>query len=341
MSTLLQTIRFFHSLLTKKPKNTLKSTIPLLINSTTTLATDVYQPVGGDHGSIIFFHGMNKHGKDDERLQLFCRCLATAGYRVIVPAYSQITQHIFSVGTIDDFADTLQTITQDRTLCPAGKVSVFTASFSGTLALRACLHPETQPHINAFLTIGSAFYVRDVFRSGFENPESDKYMQLICAKNVLMSDPSIDTEVIAALDVAINDVFLPEEPARLPTVLPNLQPKNRELTERIAQTQNNGFLYQRYYEYLAGIEEAIFTSGDDRLLTFPLIFMHSVTDKVFSPEETLKISSYLERKNVKHSVFVTSLLEHVNYGFPVKKLPETIKMIWLFYRYFKATNNKA
>lgn len=341
MSILLQIMRFFHALLTKNPKDTLQSTIPLRINNTTMLATDVYQPVGKDHGSIIFFHGMNKHGKDDERLQVFCRCLATAGYRVIVPAYPQITQHIFSIDTIDDFADTLQAVARESALCPAGKVSVFTASFSGTLALRACLRPETQPHISAFLTIGSAFYVRDVFRSGFENPESDKYMQLICAKNVLLSDPAIDAEVIAALDVAINDVFLPEEPARLPTVLPNMQLKNRELTERITTTQNNGFLYQRYYEYLAGIEEALFTSGDDKLLTFPLIFMHSVTDKVFSPEETLKISSYLARKNIKHKVFITSLLEHVNYGFPVKKLPETIKMIWLFYRYFKATNNKA
>lgn len=336
MLSLFRTLHFFKNLVNNSPLDTPVTTVKLAFGANIVCDTDIYQPRGKYYGSIIFFHGMNKYGKNDARVEHFCRCLADIGFRVIVPSYPIICQHIFDLSSIDEFEQTLLSLTEDKTLCPSGKIAIFTVSLSGTLAIRAAGRAAVKNKISAFFTIGSGFYVNRVFRLGFERIEQDSYMKMICVKNVLRDDPSTTAELIQAVDVAIDDAFMSEEPNRLPALLPQLTPENQAMMNRIAgPAANTSFLYPIYNDYLTQKEHDLFTSCDNANLNFPIILMHSAKDHVFPPEETIDFCQYLTEQGVQNKMCITTLMEHVNHDFSLKKIPQVLEMFRLFYYYFK------
>jgi len=335
--TFLRTLRFFSVLLRKNASQATIKTTSLQLNTALTIELDIYQEHRAYAGTILFIHGMNKHGKNDERVKFFCRCLASVGYRVLVPSYPAICQHNFDLSSIEEISQTIIALADNSNLCPKATLAIFTVSLTGTLAIKAAAQQQTYKKVSAFFTIGSAFYVSDVFRLGMQQKTVDSYMRMICIKNVLRNDPKVAQEIIAAIDVLIDDVFEPEKPNNLPAILPKLKPESKEFIQRIIDPNNNtAFLYERYQKDLQILEKKLFASGENNLLQFPIILIHSANDHVFPAEETIKFSDYLTEHKVKHDIFITTLMEHVNHDLSWRKLGEIYTMLKLFNRFFSA-----
>lgn len=333
--TFLRTLLFFkHVLKQKKPTITVE-TQTFKLDDALSIEVDIYHENRSYAGTIMFIHGMNKHGKNDERVKFFCSCLAAIGYRVLVPNYPLICQHNFSLKSIDEMMQTIIVLTDDKQLCPTGKMALFSVSLSGTLAIKAAGREQAYQRISAYFTIGSGFYARDVFRMGMTQATIDSYMRMICIKHVLRHDKKLNKDVINAMDVLINDVFEPDEPAKLPDILPTLQPDSRILIEKIIDPNGNtNFLYERYKDSLKKLETDLFNSGRNDLLQFPIFLIHSANDNVFPPEESVKFSNYLTEHGVKHELFITTLMEHVSHDLSWRKFREIFTMFRFFYRYF-------
>ncbi len=336
MLTFLRTLKFFKVLLTKSKQTTTIENKCFAITTHLSLDTDIYHAKGKYQGTILFVHGMNKHGKNDERLKHFCLCLAAIGYRVIVPSYPIICQHTFSLQSIDEIEATIKFLTENNTLCPSGKIAIFTVSLSGTLTMRAAGRESVKNRVSIFFTIGSGFYVERVFQLAFERPEQDSYMKMICIKNVLASNLDTPKEILQAMDVAIADAFVNDTPNNLPALLSQMTVENQQFMQRIIGPEANAsFLYPIYKDYLATFEKQLFSSCPNENLNFPMILIHSAIDHVFPPNETIDFCQYLTDHNIPHDICITTLMEHVDHNLSLKKLPEIWQLIRLFYKFFK------
>ena len=88
-------------------------------------------------GTVVFMHGMNHQGHLDKRVINLCHTLADCGYQVVSPHFDDIAHYWIDPKQIDDISLTLEAIASEPILAHNGKITVFSISFTGTLALAA------------------------------------------------------------------------------------------------------------------------------------------------------------------------------------------------------------
>ena len=332
---IIKTIHFFKMLLSNKSPQSIIETTNLQITENLSLKTDIYLPRKKYAGTILFFHGMNKYGKDDERVKKLCASFAVIGYRVIVPNYALIMNHIWDPISVDEFEETILSLCANNALCPTGKLAIFTASLSGTLALFACGRPATQNKVTSFLTIGSGFQVKDIFVVGLSNPHYDRYTKLICAKALMHHAKVYNQNLMKGISIAIDDAFRKDNENRFNKYLPLLSTKDQQELKSIVEDDNLDWLYNKHKEVLSKQEQKLFNSGDYKLLTMPVILIHSLSDVVFPPIESRRTAEKLEKAGANCRLVITSLLDHVDHNISWHNITEAFNLFCAFYYFFK------
>lgn len=141
----------------------------------------VYTPVDApDAPVIVMVHGVHHKGIEEPRLQRFARAVARAGYVVMTPEVSELSDYHVAPGSIETVGAAVE---HARARSPRNKkasVGLMGMSFGGGIALLTAADPRFADHVGFVVAIGahddlgrvSRFFVTDttVDPSGKEAP---------------------------------------------------------------------------------------------------------------------------------------------------------------------------
>ena len=180
----------------------------------------VYQkPENYPRGTILAIHGMSVTGNRDPRLVNVCKALAACGYMVISPLYPDIQEFLIKEKTVYTIAKTIENITRNPALCPIGKISIFSASFSAGMSIIAATQPETRELVKAICAIGTYSNVETSVEFLLRRQDNDEYGRLIVLRNFIHYSIGPSADLSEALRVAILDNGHCREEPELPALL--------------------------------------------------------------------------------------------------------------------------
>ena len=155
-------------------------------------------------GTILIVHGMNSMAGQDPRILALCQIMLQLGFIAIVPSFPSIAGYYIAAHQCDDIQAVIGYVIDQPSWCPFGRLSIFSASFSCGLSIRAAALSQHAQRINGVLSIG-VFYdgeqaLRDLLKSSCE----DTYAHLIAIRNAYLmagiDDPALQSALIAAIE---------------------------------------------------------------------------------------------------------------------------------------------
>ncbi len=112
-----------------------------------------YAPAGlGALPGIVMVHGVHFKGIDEPRLQRFARAVASAGYVVLTPEISELSEYQVAPRSIDTVGDAAEHL---RTRLGSAKVGVMGMSFGGGIALLTAADPRFADRVGFVVAIGA------------------------------------------------------------------------------------------------------------------------------------------------------------------------------------------
>lgn len=330
------TIKFIKTLIDGKEHPVRVRSIKLAISPTMELDADVYEPkqIQYYRGTILVLHGMNCLGNKDPRLMTFCRAAALHDFRVVMPTYDVVTKHIVDVRSITEFGDTICALARNKELTPKGKVGIFTASFSGSLSLRAANRPEVAPYVSSWASLGICYHPKSTFRNILAEKTDDYYAKCISIKNLLRIKNELPFYLEKGLDAMIADAFVCEKKTRLDECIATLSPEEGQRLEKIYASLGKDIssLYETHIQRM----HEVFTPDDEfKELKCFVTLIHSKGDAVLHTIESEMLYERLQKDKVKSRLLITSLLDHADLNLSVKYLPEIIKAIRAMHGFLK------
>ena len=194
----------------------------------------VYQKEEGkQRGTILAIHGMTVKGNRDPRFVTVCEALAHCGYVVVSPLYPDIEEFLIKEETVYAIAKTIQYLAENPVLCPSGKVSIFSASFSAGMSIIAATQPETRELVRAICAIGTYSNVETSVEFLLGRQDNDEYGRLIILRNFIHHSIGPSEDLSEALRVAILDNGHCRENPELPALLRTMPPGVRRIFTRL------------------------------------------------------------------------------------------------------------
>lgn len=341
MSQYLRTIKFFKTFLKQKYADIQIEKQHLVQENGKILKFDDYVPAKKCLGTIVFTHGMTRLANQDNRIQNFCKAMASVGYRMLAPAYPSIKALDITTESITDIADSLRCfIKNDFTTC--GKLSIFSVSFSGAQALRAICASDIAPHVNALLALGTANSYISTFQKILDpSGPADLYVKMLLLHNVLLhSGKDYPEQLRRVINLAIDDAYQnnnPDNLAQYGDELPeNIQVNYLELIKKLLTSDH---IFTDYIATIERIEQQFLQTGDLKQLKTAVCLIHSDKDKVLMPSESQQLFQILQTSNIKTSLTITPLLDHVNAQFSLRRIKEVWQLVNGFNFFF--THAKA
>lgn len=275
----------------------------------------VYEATDDAVHTIIAFPGLSVHGYRDNRIAAVARSLSYMGFRVIVPCVSDIEQLIIHPSTISKFAALIEAIATHSTLNPRqGQVGIFSASYSGGVAMLAASRPQISPFVKTMCLIGSFADFRNVIRFVLNHGEIDQYARFVLLRNLLAQSSYQNPEVIQLFDIALADNGFKRKQPLLPY---SLQYTSRNASLFFSRLlEDASFRHQLTQNALDEIDrkEHWLNQFDlDKQLThidFSISLIHGYHDQVIPSHESVSLHDQLAQLGKKSHLILTTLLDH-------------------------------
>ncbi len=290
-------------------------------------------------GTILAVHGMAAMANRDPRMAGVCRAFAACGYTVIAPIYGDIASFTITFRTVKSIAGTITALSGDKSLCPAGRVSLFAPSFSGGMALLAASMPETAGVVDSICVVGSYGNVASAVRYLLGRQDIDDYGRLIILHNFIGHAPGVSKKIPGALRSAILDNGLKRDIPLLPQRLSRLNEGERAVINRLFSDPGFRMIqWSRIVEESGKVKrllKALSVVGNMKGLSAPVTLIHGAEDRVIPPAESLKIRDCLTVHGVRNRLLITPLIGHGDVKFGPGALREAFRLARTFAFFFK------
>lgn len=335
----LATIKFLLAALKIKGKVTPDWQTELKLADGAVLPADIYEPAAPASclGTILFFHGMNKLGKDDERMMRLGRATAMAGFRAVVPTFPLVARHIVDKQSVLNCACAIRAIIADPKLCQQGQLGIFTASFSGSASIRAITQVEgIAPLVSSLCSVGVCYHPDVTFTNILSAKMTDKYAKYICIKALLRIGGDLSEELERALDLAIDREFDDENTGEalqqfLASASAETQEKMRSIIEDVDQQREMAPDYQRYIPII----ERDFEARDLDKLRCHTTLIHSAQDMVLPTLESELLYKAIRKEGQSAKLLVTPILDHADVQLSPKYIVDALRLVSAFHSFFK------
>jgi len=278
---------------------------------------DIYRPTKKLRGTILIVHGMNSMAGQDPRVLLLCQIMLQLGFIAIVPSFPSIASYHIAAHQCEDIQAVIDYVVDHPSWCPFGRLSIFSASFSGGISIRAAALSRHAKRINGVLSIG-VFYDGELAMHDLLKPRcEDIYAHLIAVRNTYLmtgvDDPALDEALIAAIEQSSDFnqdphhltrywQTIPEsEVIRLKPMIEQMLSHQFHIPESVIDQADLPQM-QRNFDFLKFLDT----------VTFKVFVIQDQEDKILLPKHTYHLSDYVQQHNLHHSMIVTPLLSHAN-----------------------------
>ncbi len=275
----------------------------------------VYEPPGDAVYTVIAFPGLSVHGYRDNRMVAVAKALSCLGFRVIVPCISDIEQLTIHPSTINKFAALIETIAAHSELNPSQRqLGIFSASYSGGIAILAASHPQIASFVKAMCLIGTFADFRNVVRFVLDHEKIDEYARFILLRNLLSQSSYQNPEVVQLFDIAVADNGFKKKRPLLPYSLQCVSVNAAHFFCRLLE--DAAFRYQLTQHALDEIDQRehwLNRFDLDKQLThinFPISLIHGYHDQVIPSQESVFLHNRLTQLGKKSHLILTTLLDH-------------------------------
>ena len=303
----------------------------------------IYEPETNDNkkkesmGTILTFHGMTMLGSRDQRFINACRSLAGCGFKVVAVQMDSMQNLLIHESIIEETVKIIETVADNREICPSGKVSVFAASFAGGICMIASSDKRISEKISSICLIGSFTDIETTTRYLLSAQESDSYGRLIILKNFLKYSFDVPATVKKAIDIALADNFYFREKPELPAFLKNLSLSNYDLICRLLDDP-----YFRLYhwerikknEYIQNLIERFSARNYLKKTNASVVIIHGVSDNVIPVLESIRLYNELQRLKVKSKLILSPLMGHSDIKLSLNLLPSVVDLFKGLSRFF-------
>ncbi len=292
-------------------------------------------------GTILAIHGMTVKGNRDPRFVNVCEALAHCGYVVVSPLYPDIEGFMIKEETVHTIAQTIQTLTENPTLCPSGKISIFSASFSAGMSIIAASRPETRELVKAICAIGTYSNVETSVEFLLGRQDNDEYGRLIVLRNFIHHSIGPSDDLSEALRIAILDNGFCRKNPELPALLSTLPRGVRRMFTRL-QRESAFRLYhwKRICSPSKGINSMLkqlsVVSKIDSLKAV-VALVHGADDLVIPPSESVILHRRLREHNKKSRLSLTPAISHGDTNLTTRMIPSLFDLTGTFAFFFKHT----
>lgn len=282
-----------------------------------TIPIDIYRPKKKVRGTILIVHGMNSMAGQDPRILLLCHIMLQLGFIAIVPSFPSIAGYHIAAHQCDDIQAVINYVVEQQALCPYGCLSIFSASFSGGLSVRAAALSVHAHRINGVLSIGVFYDGEEALKDLLSPRCEDTYAHLIALRNVYLMAGVDDVILDEALIVAIEQVSdfnqdpdrlekywqkLPQrEVKRVKPMIEQMMAHQFEMPEAIV-AQADLPQMRRNFDFLKFLDT----------VAFKVFVVQDQEDKIMLPKHTHHLIRYVQQHGLKHRMIVTPLLSHAN-----------------------------
>ncbi len=330
-------IKFLLTCLRQKALPTPDRTILLPLQSGIELESDIYEPDKSKpcHGTILFFHGMNKLGKNDERMMKLAYATAKIGFRAIVPTFPLVVRHIVDKQSVINCAEAIKTIVADKALCEHDALGIFTASFSGSASIRAITQVEgIAPLVSSLCSVGICFHPDSTFENILNAKEADKYAKYIAVKALLRATGELNEELEQAIDLAIDKEYEESSGEELQAFLAQASPDTQKrMVKLIDDLEQQRKIADDYRYCLPFIEKDFEVKNLDRLQCSTTL-IHSAEDSVLPTLESKLLYQAIRQARRPARLLITPVLDHADVVLTPRYFIEVLKLIRAFHYFF-------
>ena len=300
----------------------------------------VYQkPENYPRGTILAIHGMSVTGNRDPRLVNVCKALAACGYMVISPLYPDIQEFLIKEKTVYTIAKTIENITRNPALCPIGKISIFSASFSAGMSIIAATQPETRELVKAICAIGTYSNVETSVEFLLRRQDNDEYGRLIVLRNFIHYSIGPSADLSEALRVAILDNGHCREEPELPALLSTLPHDVRRIFTRLqSESAYRWYHWKRICSPAKGINgmlKRLSTVSSIDSLRAAVALVHGADDRVIPPSESVMLHRRLRECKKKSRLSLTPAISHGDTALTASMIPGLFDLTGTFAFFFK------
>jgi pimeloyl-ACP methyl ester carboxylesterase len=280
---------------------------------------------------------MNPQGNQFWKIVNGCRSFASVGYTVIAPQYTSIVSMRFCADCFVEIENSIIAITADKNLCSSGKISLFTASYSGTMALRAISFPSIADKISCFCTVGTPYSLIATYEHILGTDGiNDRFAKLVLIRNLYNLGGIEDPIMIRALEHAIDDALFEEtDRDTIAPFLAELSDAEQARVQAVVTDLSDTKHYNvKYAECIQKTHNELMTTGDYRYIQCPVLLLHGSRDQVISPNESILAYQQLVQHNVRTKLLITSLFNHSVLEYTLKNCVALVRFISFLANFF-------
>ncbi len=300
----------------------------------------VYQkPMSKPRGTILAIHGMTVKGNRDPRFVSACKALAHCGYIVVSPLYRDIEELLIKEETVDAIAKTVQCLTENRVLCPSGKISIFSASFSAGMSIIAASRLEIRELVSAICAIGTYSNVETSVEFLLSEQDNDEYARLIILRNFIHHSLGPSDDLSEALRVAILDNGYGRANPELPQLLRRLPRGVRRIFTRLQKEPSyRWYHWKRICSPVNGVNDLLkrlSTVSTIDSLRAAVALVHGADDRVIPPTESAILHRRLCESNKQSRLSLTPAISHGDTTLTASMIPALFDLTGTFAFFFK------
>ncbi|PJZ84890.1 alpha/beta hydrolase family protein [Leptospira harrisiae] len=309
------------------------------------LKADCYIPKSKPLGTIVTINGLAPLGNRDPRFITVNKSLCKIGYTVVSPFFDEICDYKISLRNIDDIKDSILFISNQKDICPSGKVSIFAPSFSGSLSLVAASDQKIAEKINCICAIGAFAKVDDVIENLFANQNLDEYGRMILLLNFLPISIGKNQSLFTAIKLAILDNYYKSKDLRLEPHYKKMKKADRVIFDQLKNDTEFRIKHWKNVVKNGGksrdLISALSVTNHIQSLNLPILLIHGLKDDVVPAYESTMLHEKLLQRGVESKLCITTLISHGDTGFGISTLWELPKLISSFSFFFlKAIDQK-
>ena len=299
---------------------------------------DVYRPRGKSLGAVLVVHGMTMRGHRDPRMINVCRAFAGSGYTAIAPLYHDIATLRITVESIYSIAESIQILTKMPDICPAGKIGLFSASFSAGMSLIAASLPETANLVSSVCTVGTLGAIDSTVKFLLaHNNDIDDYGTMIVLGNFIHLSIGRDEQLEKAFEVAAYDNGLRREKPLLGEFLDSIGEKSRNLFLLLQKNSAERMKHWEVVRVAPGFAKFLTELAVDRRISgmkAAVSLIHGIGDDVIPPSESELVFAKLKEAGVPVKLTLTPLISHGDASIGISMVGDIVRLARSFAFFF-------
>lgn len=283
--------------------------------------------------TILLINGFSAYGYHDPRMMNLAKQFVSISFRAIIPSIEDLEKLRISSTIIDDIALLVQTITNDETLCPEGKISILSPSFSAGMCLIASTNPLLENRIKALCAVGTYAHIQTALEFLLLKQDIDNYGRLIILKNflpILIENP----ELMQAIHIAILDNGLKRKKPELPGFLHTAKKDTQTLFNELeSNPQYRASLIEQAFsklQYSNQLLQSLDVTAHAGKIKLPVCLIHGKSDQVIPSTESSRIYAILKENKSDCHLEITPLITHGDAQMRLSIFKDIFKLINAF-----------